>query len=62
MNKMLENFGFQHRVCGNWEPLEKGIAYAVVLDTNKKHSDGTPIRQVKWNTGIVQALEELLPF
>ena len=62
VNKMLENFGFQHRVCGNWEPLEKGIAYAVVLDTNKKHSDGTPIRQVKWNTGIVQALEELLPF
>ena len=62
VNKMLENFGFQHRVCGNWEPLEKGIAYAVVLDTNKKHSDGTPIRQVKWNTGIVQTLKELLPF
>ena len=62
VNKMLETFGFQRRVCGNWEPQEKGLAYAVMQDTNKKHTDGTPVRQLKWNSSIIPALKELLPF
>lgn len=62
VNKMLETFKFQHRVAGNWEPIGKGLDYAVVLDTGKRYSDGTPIRQVKWNSGIVHVLKDLIPF
>lgn len=62
VNKLLKIFDFQRRIAGNWEPLERGLEYAVVLDTNKKHSDGTPVRQVKWNSSIIPVLKELLPF
>ena len=64
VNKMLETFGYQHRIAGNagWEPLEKGKPYAVVLDAGKLHSDGTPIRQLKWNSSIVSVLKDLIPF
>lgn len=64
VNKMLETFGYQHRIAGNagWEPLEKGKPYAVVLDAGKLHSDGTPIRQLKWNSSIVNVLKNLIPF
>ena len=59
---MLEIFGFQRKIGDNWKPLEKGREYAVVLDAGKKHSDGTPIRQVKWNSGILSVIEEEMPF
>lgn len=62
VNKTLEFFGYQRKVAGNWEPLEKGLEYAVVLDAGKSHSDGTPIRQVKWNSSIIHVLKELMPF
>ena len=62
VDKMLETFEFQHRVAGNWEPLPKGRPYAVMLDAGKSHTNGTPIRQLKWNSGIVQVLKDLLPF
>ena len=62
VNNLLKIFGFQRKIVGNWEPIGRGLEYAVVLDTNKKHSDGTPIRQIKWNSSIIPVLEELLPF
>ena len=62
VNKTLEFFGYQHKVAGKWEPLPKGLEYAVVLDTGKSHSDGTPIRQIKWNSDIIHVLKELVPF
>ena len=62
VNNMLEIFGFQRKIGDNWEPLGKGREYAVVLDAGKKHSDGTPIRQVKWNSSILSVIENELPF
>lgn len=52
INKMLELKGFQRRIGKYWEPTERGKEFAVVMDMNKRHSDGTPVRQVKWNTSI----------
>ena len=60
VNKMLEIVGFQRRIAESWEPIGKGREYAVVLDAGKKHSDSTPIRQVKWNSGIVKILKDLM--
>lgn len=62
VNNMLEIFGFQRKIGDNWEPLAKGREYAIVLDAGKKHSDGTPIRQVKWNSDILSVIEEEMPF
>ena len=63
-NKLLESHGFQKQVRdlkGNkhWEMTAKGEkAGGVYLDTSKKHSDGTAIRQLKWGSGIVKELQE----
>lgn len=62
VNNILETFGFQRRIGNNWEPLEKGKSYAVVVDAGKAHSYGTPIRQVKWNSGILNVIQDELPF
>ena len=36
-------------------------ANAVMMDTGKKHSNGTPIRQLKWETPIVEEVKKLMP-
>ena len=53
-NKKLEQEGFQVRQGMTWIPTEKGRPYAVLLDTAKKHSDGTPIIQVKWKESVMR--------
>lgn len=42
------------------EPIGMGTAYAVMLDTGKLHSDGTPIRQLKWDTGVIPVIQNFL--
>ena len=61
INKLLENAGYQVRLANSmWEPSELGKPFAVLLDTNKKHSDGTPVRSLKWNSNIINVLDGLL--
>ena len=58
VNQVLSENGFQHKSEAGYEPLELGKPYAVMQDTGKWHGDGTPIRQLKWDSSI---LEELSP-
>ena len=60
VNNILAGAGFQYKVADKWEPLDAGKPYAVMLDTGRRHSDGTPIRQLKWDSGILEALGEML--
>lgn len=60
VNTLLENAGYQCKVAGQWEPTELGKTYAVMVDTNKRHSDGTPIRQPKWNSSILEVVKKLV--
>lgn len=39
-----------------YEPTEAGKSYAEFLDTGKSHSDGTPVRQLKWRSGVLELL------
>lgn len=49
VNQRLAELGYQIRKGKEWELTEKGkAAGGVYLDTGKKHSNGTPIRQIKW--------------
>ena len=61
INKILADAGYQRKVAGKyWEPSEAGACYCVMLDTNKKHSDGTPVRCLKWTSTIIPIIECLL--
>ena len=60
VNEILAGAGFQHKIAGRWEPLSPGEPYAVMLDTGKKHSNGTPVRQLKWNSSILDTFKSLI--
>lgn len=60
INQLLMDLGFQEKIAGKWQPTTDGETYAVMLDTGKKHSDGTPVRQLKWDADILDILQEEL--
>ena len=60
VNDLLAGAGYQHKIAGDWEPLEPGLPYAEMLDVGKTHSDGTPVRQLKWKSSILPVVEQLM--
>lgn len=52
-NRRLVEAGLQESISGHWVPTAKGRVHAVVLDTGKSHSTGTPIQQVKWLDSVL---------
>ena len=60
VNEILAGAGFQHKINGKWEALPDGEQYAVMQDTGKKHSNGTPVRQLKWNSSILDTFKSLI--
>lgn len=61
INSLLCKEGYQKKEGKNYEPLEFGEPFAVMLDTGKAHSDGTPIRQLKWESTILDEISDLFP-
>lgn len=59
VNEILAGAGFQHKINGKWEALPEGEQFAVMQDTGKKHSNGTPVRQLKWDSSIITVLGAL---
>lgn len=55
-NLMLLGAGLQTNRQGVWIPTETGKPYAVVMDTSKRHGNGTPIQQVKWTEDVLNIL------
>jgi len=61
VNQLLKDTGLQidNRTAKNaiyWTPTNKGTPYAQLTDTTKKHSDGTPIKQVKWYESVIDLI------
>ena len=61
INKALENADFQIQRRGHknrlvWEVTEKGKQHSQLIDTNKRHSDGSPIHQIKWASDVMDAV------
>ena len=57
INEILEAHGLQERVDGEWKPTKKGIFYATIRDTGRKHkTDGRAIYQIKWSTDVVSII------
>ncbi len=66
VNKMLEELGMQVQTSyvgkGNvtkkfWELTEEGKQYGIYVDTSRKHTDGTPIRSIKWYESVIELLK-----
>ena len=66
VNKMLEELGLQVQTSyvgkGNitkkfWELTEEGKQHGIYVDTSRKHSDGTPIRSIKWYESVIELLK-----
>ena len=53
INLSLACRGFQIKEWGHWTPTDKGKKYAVLLDTGKRHTNGTMIQQLKWKESIL---------
>jgi prophage antirepressor-like protein len=63
VNQMLESLGFQRSVRDRknhitWLLTDKGLKYATYQDVGKRHSTGTPIRQIKWDDSILEIINE----
>lgn len=61
VNPLLIEMGLQvaHRDHKNriyYEITEKGETHAEVLDTGKRSNSGTPIKQIKWKTSVLDLL------
>ena len=41
-----------------WELTDEGKRFGIYQDTGKKQKDGTPIRQIKWNSLVVDSLKQ----
>lgn len=60
-NKALAFADLQVKVEDKWEMTPKGKSKGgIYLDTNKKHSDGTPVRQLKWPYEIINDVKHIL--
>lgn len=62
-NQLLETSGFlkSYRDLKDkkqWELTDKGKPYAELLDTGKKHSNGAPVTQIKWRSGVANLLQQ----
>ncbi|GBQ23386.1 hypothetical protein AA103193_2400 [Tanticharoenia sakaeratensis NBRC 103193] len=64
INRALRAMGYQAKEkVGRdevWLPTKAGEPYAVMQDTGKAHTDGTPVRQLKWRANVVARVEEWL--
>ena len=64
-NPLLTDAGMQtalrdHKNRLYYTPTELGQSHAVMLDTGKKHENGTPVLQLKWKDSVLPILEEHL--
>ena len=60
INEILAGLGWQHKINKSWEAIGDGINYSVMLDVGKRHTDGVPVRQLKWKSGVIDAVKARL--
>ncbi|MBR1602112.1 MAG: hypothetical protein IJ667_01565 [Synergistaceae bacterium] len=60
INEILAGLGWQHKINKSWEAIGDGVNYSVMLDVGKRHTDGVPVRQLKWKSGVIDAVKARL--
>jgi AntA/AntB antirepressor len=54
LEKGLQTFRRDHKDRKVWDLTEEGKKYARLLDSGKKHSDGSPVQQIKWLSSVFE--------
>ena len=57
LNLLLESSGLQKRDMGEWMPSDKATDLMEWLDTGKRHSNGTPVKQIKWFAAVLDVVK-----
>lgn len=52
-NRFLAAYGLQSNQTGAWIPTEAAKGHYEWLDTGKRHTDGTPVKQLKWFKSVL---------
>jgi len=60
VNMVLEQLGYQEKANGAWVITAKGEKFCEMLDTGKKHNDGTPVKQIKWYQSVLDDIKNTL--
>lgn len=55
-NLLMEAAGLQTKEYGNWMPTDAADGLFEWLDTNKRHSNGTPVKQLRWFRTVLDRL------
>lgn len=58
MNMLLAEAGLQAKHGEHWTPLPAAEGFCRIMDTGKRHGDGTMIQQVKWAEGVLSLVEK----
>ena len=53
INDILEKNGYLHKVGNKLLPTKLGSKHSIIFDTGKRLFDGTPIREILWNTETI---------
>lgn len=60
INELIAQLGYQEKTGSSWCATSKGENLCEVLDTGKKHSNGVPIKQIKWYSSVIDDIKPLL--
>jgi prophage antirepressor-like protein len=55
-NKLLMAEGLQYKTVDSYEPTEMGLDHCEVLDTQRRHSNGAAVKQVKWFKSVLDII------
>lgn len=58
-NLMLAEAGLQSKIADKWVPSDAAAGLFRVLDTGKKHGDGTVVQQIKWSDKVLPKLKAI---
>lgn len=57
-NMLLAEAGLQAKKGEHWAPLATAEGFCRIMDTGKRHGDGTMIQQVKWSDAVLTLVQK----
>lgn len=57
-NMLLAEAGLQAKKGEHWVPLEAAEGFCRIMDTGKRHGDGTMVQQVKWAENVLELMDK----
>lgn len=55
---LLAEAGLQAKKGEHWVPLSAAEGFCRILDTGKRHGDGSMIQQIKWADNVLSLIQQ----